>query len=90
MKKKGFTRPIKYIFVGKPNLTKTTLAKKLGLSYFESDGIKHPLSLESYDLTKEIIILGGKYSKIASPVVDLLMTRLADYQVIILEFKRGN
>jgi len=90
MRKKGFTRPVKYIFVGEPNLTKTTLAKKLGLSYFESDGIKHPLSLSEWDFTKEILIMGGKYSIIASQVLDLLMTHLADYQVIIIEFKKGN
>lgn len=89
--RKGFTKPIKYIIVGGPNLTKTTLVKRLGLSYFETDGMDEEdlLDLSKYDVTKDIIIIGGKWMKYAEDMLLYLHSQLnKQYTIILILFQR--
>lgn len=91
MKSKGFKKPIKYIVVGEPNLTKTSFVKLTGLSYFETDGLdEHELlDLAKYDLTKEVIIIGGKWMHHAPEMLIYLYNQLNNqYEIIIILFQK--
>ena len=89
MKQKGFEKPVKYLFIGEPNLTKTTLAGRTGLTVFETDSLSDPNDISHYDLSKDIIIFGGKHGIVNYPYGEIVK-RLAKYQVIILHFMKGN
>lgn len=97
-KLRGFDKPVLYVFRGKPNLTKSTIAKKVGgTRYFETDILRRE---DRFDIRKfptsdvEIIILGGKWYKnwfsmwyITRKVVKLYSYK---YSIIIIDYKKGN
>ena len=62
-----FTKPVKYIFVGNPHLTKTSVSKCLfdKNSIFETDVLnKNDIyDISKFNLLSSIIIIGGKYYK---------------------------
>ena len=65
-KYRGFEKPVKYIVIGSPNLTKTTCANKLfgADNVFETDSFKEmTFRLSDFDLSKQAIVIGGRYYK---------------------------
>lgn len=88
MKEKGFDKPVKYIFIGQPNTTKTTLAHKANLKVFETDGLleEELFDISKYDLSVDVIIIGGKWIKHQLQIMTMLSTELKDYQLIQVRF----
>lgn len=55
---------VKFIVVGNPRKFKTTIANKSFSDVFETDGLKaESFDLSDFDLTKQAIIIGGKFYK---------------------------
>jgi len=88
MKQKGFKKPVKYIVVGEPNLTKTTFIKRTGLGYFETDGLsaKEIQDISNYDLTKDVFIIGGKHYFWSPIIYDVLKKALKGNELILIVF----
>lgn len=89
MKEKGFDKPVKYIFIGEANTTKTTLAKKAGLKVFETDGLteEEVLDIKFYREDTDVIIIGGKWIKYQLQIVQLLVKAFRqDFQLIQVRF----
>jgi len=90
MKEKGFDKPVKYIFIGEPNTTKTWLAERTGLRYFETDGLTENqlLDISSYPRDADIIIIGGKWINYAQRICYMLHEAYKeDYHLIEVKFK---
>jgi hypothetical protein len=92
-----FTKPVKYIFVGKPHLTKTSVSKKLFKKeeIFETDTLKKDniYDISKFNLTSNIIIIGGKYYKKWYQkywIMKKLKRVLKDDNVVIVIKFRGN
>jgi len=88
MKEKGFEKPIKYVFIGQPNTTKTTLAHKANLKVFETDGLleEELFDISKYDLSVDVIIIGGKWIKHQLQIMTMLSRELKDYQLVQVRF----
>jgi len=89
MKEKGFDKPVKYIFIGDPNTTKTTLARKAGLKVFETDGLteEEVLNPQCYPRDTDVIVVGGKWIKHQVEVINLLSRLFKnDFQLIQVRF----
>jgi len=91
MKAKGFDKPIKYIVVGGANLTKTSLVKKTGLSYFESDSLNEEniLDVTKWDLSKDVIVIGGKWIREYYTFIykDIILPLREQYTLIEIQFR---
>lgn len=90
MKAKGFNKPVKYLIIGKPNLTKTSLMRKTRLGIFETDVLNtyEILDINKYDLSADIIIVGGKWFHIADSIKEMLVTNLCiHYKIIMIKFQ---
>lgn len=89
MKEKGFDRPVKYIFIGQPNTTKTTLAFRAAMKVFETDGLAEEeiLDIKFYPRDTDVIIVGGKWIKHQLEIITMLSEELReDYQLIQVRF----
>jgi len=89
MKEKGFDRPVKYIFIGQPNTTKTSLARRAGLKVFETDGLTEEeiLDIKFYPRDTDVIIVGGKWIKHQLEIITMLSKELKEnYQLIQVRF----
>jgi len=89
MKEKGFDKPVKYIFIGQPNTTKTTLAHKAGLKVFETDGLAEEelRDLSKYPRDADVIIVGGKWISHQLEIVHMLTKEYKDdFQIIQVRF----
>jgi len=90
MKAKGFDKPVKYIFIGQPNTTKTSLAHKVGYKVFETDGLTEEelLDFSKYPLDADVYIIGGKWIEHQTEISTMLSREFkAKYQFITLFFK---
>ena len=87
---KGFNKPVKYIFTGEANLTKTTVAKLIGLRYFETDSLKSEevLDFSKYDSKVDIFIIGGKWFILREHIIEMLKRNLKDSILIRIDFRR--
>lgn len=88
MKEKGFDKPIKYIFIGQPNTSKTTLAKKAKLKVFETDSLteEQVLDIKSYPQNTDVIIVGGKWIKHQLQILSILSKEFKNFQLIQVRF----
>jgi hypothetical protein len=93
MKQKGFDKPIKYIFIGDANTTKTSLAHRAGLKVFETDGLteEQALDFKFYPQNTDVIIVGGKWTKHQTEIVAMLSKELKEkYQLIQVRFSASS
>jgi len=90
MKPKGFPKPLKYLILGEPNLTKTSFVQKTGLSFFETDSLSDDeiYDISKYDLSKDVCIIGGKHIGMAFVIYKLMTEAWKDYTIIEIQFKR--
>ena len=62
-----FKKPVKYIFIGNPHSTKSTLTKKLfeNDEIFETDGLKKEeiYNIDKFNLNSKVVVIGGRYYK---------------------------
>ena len=86
--KRGFDKEVKYIFAGKSNTTKSTLALKIFEKYeiYETDSMKNEYDFLNIDITQyKVIVLGGKYIKSdasISNIVKYYVSKYPQYQFI--------
>jgi len=86
--KRGFDKDIKYIFTGKSNTTKSTMALKIFAKdeIYETDAMKNEYDFLNVDITQhKVIVLGGKYIKSdesISNIVKYYVNKYPQYQFI--------
>jgi hypothetical protein len=90
----SFTKPVKYIFVGKPHLTKTTISKKLFPKdeIFETDILKKDeiYDLDIFNMSANLFVVGGRYYKKwyqKVKIIKKLKKELKDFTIILVKFR---